>query len=144
MTLSLWVNMDNHRGAWEQIIFKGKNSWQSGYQIEVNDTSNIFYFAISDGSISEWGRSATIPFSLDTWTHVVGVVDRSSNLLRAYKDGVQVDTTGISGMGSINVADELTIGRDTWGWPDALVEEVRLANAARSAGWITTEYNNQR
>jgi len=143
MTLGLWVNMDNHRGVWEQIILKGKSSWQSGYQIEVNDSSNTFYFAISDGSISEWGRSATVSFSLDTWTHVVGVVDRSSNLLRAYKDGVEVDTTGISGMGSINVADELTIGRDSWGWPDARVDEVRLSNTARSADWIQTEYNNQ-
>jgi hypothetical protein len=143
MTLSLWVNMDNHRGVWEQIILKGKSSWQPGYQIEVNDSSNIFYFAISDGSISEWGRSASISFSLDTWTHVVGVVDRSSNLLRAYKNGVQVDTTSISGMGSINVSDELTLGRDTWGWPDARIDEVRLSDVARSADWIQTEYNNQ-
>jgi hypothetical protein len=78
--------------------------------------------------------------------YLVGVVDRSSNLLRFYKydkDGVQVNTTGISGMGSINVADELTIGRSTWGWPDARIEEVRLANTARSAEWIETEYDNQ-
>jgi hypothetical protein len=143
MTLSLWVYMDSHRGVWEQIILKGKSSWQPGYQIEVNSSSNIFYFAISDGSISEWGRSASISFSLDTWTHVVGVVDRSSNLLRAYKNGVQVDTTGISGMGSINVSDELTLGRDSWGWPDAVMEDVRISNVARSANWIQTEYNNQ-
>ncbi|NIR17479.1 MAG: LamG domain-containing protein, partial [Desulfobacterales bacterium] len=72
-----------------------------------------------------------------------GVVDRSNNLLRAYKNGVQVDTSDISTVGSINVGDVLTIGRDTWGWPDALIEEVRLSRVARSAEWIQTSYNNQ-
>ncbi|NIR17480.1 MAG: LamG domain-containing protein, partial [Desulfobacterales bacterium] len=69
MTLSLWVNMDNHRGAWEQIILKGKSSWQPGYQIEVNASANNFYFTINDGSHSEWGVASNISFSLDTWTH---------------------------------------------------------------------------
>ena len=144
MTLSLWVNMDNHRGVWEQVIMKGKGSWQSGYQIEVDSGSNTFYFSINEQSGDyEWGRSVSIPFSLDTWTYVVGVVDRTNNLIRGYKDGVQVDTSGISLIGSIDVNDVLTIGRDTWGWPDARIEEVRLANTARSANWIKTEYNNQ-
>ncbi|MGD8989474.1 MAG: DUF2341 domain-containing protein, partial [Syntrophobacterales bacterium] len=144
MTLSLWVNMDSHRGVWEQIILKGKSSYQSGYQIEVDSSSNTFYFSINEQSGEyEWGRTAAIPFSLDTWTYIVGVVDRTNNLVRGYKDGVQVDTSGISLIGSIDVADNLTIGRNTWGWPDARIEEVRLSKTARSAEWIQTSYNNQ-
>ena len=144
MTLSLWVNMDNHRGAWEQIIMKGKDSYDPGYQIEVDSGSNIFYFTINeDDGDYEWGRTASIPFDLDTWTYVVGIVDRANNRIRGYKDGVQVDSSDISLIGSISTWDSLTIGRDDWGYPDARIEEVRLANTARSAGWIKTEYNNQ-
>jgi hypothetical protein len=144
MTLSVWVNMDSHRGVWEQIILKGKSGWEAGYQIEIDDSSNTFYFSINEDSGEyQWGRTAAISFSLDTWTHVVGVVDRSNNLVRGYKNGVQVDTADISLIGSISVDDNLTIGRDTWGWPDARVDEVRLSKTARSAEWILTNYNNQ-
>jgi hypothetical protein len=139
----MWANIDNNRGQWEQLILKGKSSYQPGYQMEVNSSSNVLYFGINDGSYSEWGVSTSIPFTLDTWTYFVGVVDRTTNYSRAYKDGVQVDTSSISGVGSIDVSDNLTIGEGTWGWPDARIEEVRISNTARSAGWIQTEYNNQ-
>jgi hypothetical protein len=75
--------------------------------------------------------------------YLVGVVDRSSGLIRLYKDGDQVDTTSIDTIGNLDVSDSLTIGKSTWGYPDARFEEVRISNTARSAGWIKTEYNNQ-
>jgi len=149
MTLSLWVNIDNHRwGEWEQVILKGKSSGQAGYQIEIDDDTNIFYFTVNDGDTDgdwtdTWGVSASISFEPDTWYYIVGVVDRTNVRVRGYKDGVEVDDSSISSIDNIDVADELTIGRGTWGWPDARIEEVRLANTARSAGWIKTEYNNQ-
>jgi len=150
MTLSLWVNIDNHRWyEWEQVILKGKNSGQAGYQIEIDDNNNIFYFTVNDGDIDgdwtdTWGVSASISFVEDTWYYVVGVVDRANNRIRGYKDGVQVNSSDISSIDNIDVADNLTIGRDDWGWPDARIEEVRLASTARSADWIKTEYDNQR
>jgi hypothetical protein len=143
-TVSLWANIDNRRGDWEKIIRKGKDSWEPGYEFEIDGSNNILHFAINDGSYSEWGVDSSISFSLDTWTYFVGVVDRSNDLLRTYKDGVQVDTSGISSIGSINDNDYLLTGTDDWGWPDALIEEVRLSNTVRSADWIRTEYDNQR
>jgi hypothetical protein len=146
-TVSLWANVDVHRtGEWEQYIKKGADSWGRGYNLEVDGSSNIFHFNILDANYSEWGISAPdIPFSLDTWTYLVGVVDRSNNRLRAYKDGVQIGSgTGISGFGSLSTGSPLLIGCDTWGWPDGLIEELRISNTARSADWIKTEYDNQR
>jgi hypothetical protein len=143
-TVSLWANIDNNRGSgmWEKIINKGKGSNEPGYEMELDDTANNLYFAINDGS-TQWGPSASLSFSLDTWMYVVGVVDRSSDLLRLYKDGGQVSTSGISAIGNIDVGDTLTIGKSDWGWPDARIEEVRISNVARSADWIQTSYNNQ-
>jgi hypothetical protein len=144
-TVSLWANVDSHRGVWEQYIRKGANSWGTGYNVEVDGSSNQFYFNILDGSYSEWGISApTIPFTLDTWSYVVGVVDRPNSKLRSYKDGVQIGTgTNISAIGSISTGNNLLIGSDTWGWPDGRIEEVRISKVARSAEWIQTSYNNQ-
>ncbi|MCG6982642.1 MAG: DUF2341 domain-containing protein, partial [Deltaproteobacteria bacterium] len=144
-TVSLWTNIDSNRGSgsWEKIINKGKNSWQAGYEMELDDTANNLYFSINDGSYSEWGRSAVLSFSLDTWMYLVGVVDRSSNRIRLYKDGDEADNTYLDTIGSINTNDSLTLGKDTWGYPYASYEEVRVSNVARSASWIKTEYNNQ-
>jgi hypothetical protein len=75
--------------------------------------------------------------------YVVGVVDRTNDLARIYKDGVEVDTSDISSIGSIDVGDTLTLGKSTWGYPYASIEEVRVSDTARSADWIQTSYNNQ-
>jgi len=143
-TVSLWVNIDRNRGLgeWEKIINKGKDSGETGYEMELDDTANNLYFAINDGTTT-WGRSAVLSFSLDTWMYLAGVIDRNSGLLRLYKDGDQEHTTDISGYGNIDVSDDLRIGKNDWGYPYARFEEVRISNTARSAGWIKTEYNNQ-
>jgi hypothetical protein len=143
-TVSLWANIDYNRGsgAWEKIINKGKGSNEPGYEMELDDTANNLYFAINDGS-TQWGPSTGTSFTTDTWIYFVGVVDRTTQYIRLYKNGDQAGSNYIGAYGSIDVNDSLTIGKDNWGWPAARIEEVRVSNTARSADWIKTEWYNQ-
>jgi len=71
------------------------------------------------------------------------VLARDSNTLRAYLNAVPDTTFNLSGWGDIDDTDSLKIGT-TWGahWANGLIDEVRISNTARSAGWIKTTYNN--
>jgi hypothetical protein len=142
-TVSLWVNIDANRGTWEQALYKGGSSeWNYGYSLELHATQNTYNFIINDGG-AQWGYSKGTSFTVDTWHHIVGVVDRASNLLRIYKDGTEQGTaTDISSVGNIDSADNLAFSKD-WGWIDGLLDEVRISDIARSADWIQTEFNNQ-
>ncbi|HEX9894488.1 MAG TPA: LamG-like jellyroll fold domain-containing protein, partial [Gemmatimonadales bacterium] len=77
--------------------------------------------------------------------YVVGVADASGTLLRIYVDGTQRNTAAYTGTSQTG-AGELHIGNS----PDIIlqtfnggIDEVRVAAAARSADWISAEFNNQ-
>ena len=80
------------------------------------------------------------------WHHVVGVADASGLQMRIYVDGTLRGTTAWDGT-SVTGTSELRIGRSTdaalQDW-DGGIDEVRVSSVARSAGWIATEYRNQR
>jgi hypothetical protein len=147
-TVSAWLNIDVTvgAGAWPQVIWKGNASWGTGYALEYDDDNNNFYFIIEDGTTNEYGwASPAASFSDDTWTHIVGVVDRANNRLRIYKNGVQQGTgSDITGVGSVSNASNLGIGTDNGsGWFDGLIDELRISDEARTEGWIQTSFNNQ-
>jgi hypothetical protein len=76
------------------------------------------------------------------------VITRASGTTRFYVNGVQTAGTSASVPGAPTTA--LTIGNelaDTLGTPyryfSGVIDEPRISATARSAGWISTEYNNQ-
>jgi len=146
LTVSAWVNIDATvgSGSWPTIIWKGIGSYTSGYDLEYEDDTNTMYFNIADGSTNEWGMSSSTTFSDDTWYYIVGVADRTGNRMHIYKNGVDTAGDTISPLGSIDTTGHAAVGADGgWGWFDGILDEVRISNTARSAFWISTEYNNQ-
>ena len=90
------------------------------------------------------GRSKLRRGSLDTSNlqYVVGTFDGSN--LRLYKNGSLVGGPTAASPAT-SITSEALIGRGALGnspWSGD-IDEVRIAATARSAGWITTEYNNQ-
>src|SRR5205814_3300581 len=83
------------------------------------------------------GSSVTIA---DTnWHHVVGVVNGASSAI--YVDG-QAAGTGTVTAGTS--ASNANIGMaSSANWLNGYLDELRISNIARSAAWITTEFNNQ-
>jgi hypothetical protein len=78
-----------------------------------------------------------------TWYHVVGTRDATSGVTRIYVNGVEEGTATMAG-GLAYLPNKVQvggIGSESW---DGLLDEVRIASGARDAGWIRTEYANQR
>jgi len=99
-------------------------------EIYVTDTN---YRALSGNDITD-----------GNWHHLVFL--RAGSDLSIYEDGSWQDT--VSGVTtSIANGENLTLGVYSNLFPpsfvNGLIDEARISNVARSAAWITAEYNNQ-
>jgi hypothetical protein len=87
--------------------------------------------------------ACTPDFSLKTWMHLALVLDGADATL--YVDGVQKHVAVSPGVGSSTHHFTL-MGRvfeATGNYLDGMLDEVRLATAARSAAWIATQHATQ-
>src|SRR3990172_5427418 len=151
MTLETWVNAStlpavgstnyhllaqkNHLAAspWNayQLFFRG-DALATQLWFGWTNTAPTEYYAVNPG-----------PFSTGTWYHVAGVLTGSTVTL--YVNGSAAGTTTATKAGTpLNSADLLSIGNgqtpDTG--TDGVLDEVRLSNSARPAGWLLTQYRN--
>ena len=92
----------------------------------MNNDGTTLYGYIDSTSTSDSIDSA--------WHYVVLTFDGST--IKLYKDGELVDSTGGSGITTNN--DKLKIGDFMTG----TLDEIRVSNTARAAGYINTTYNN--
>jgi hypothetical protein len=134
LTLSAWVKPVSN-SATSQIV-----SLEGAYVIDV--TAGKAGFEIN-GSGSDLVSAASVPTG--SWTHIVGTSDSSGNL-KLYVNGV-LDKTASQTFYNL---DSLTRSYSLGGHPafsqynfNGIIDEARISNVARSADWITTEYNNQ-
>ncbi|MFX0104964.1 MAG: DUF2341 domain-containing protein [Candidatus Hodarchaeota archaeon] len=144
-TISFWLNItiDND---WYQIpLYKGATTNDDiGYDFETNADVSALSFRICDDS-ENMGESPHIDISGDIgdWIYITGVVDRASDRIRIFKNGLQEGSgSNIAGIGNINTDNHLLAPNsvyDLYG----LLDEIRICNIQRSAGWIATEYSNQ-
>ncbi|MHA2040754.1 MAG: LamG-like jellyroll fold domain-containing protein [Candidatus Thorarchaeota archaeon] len=144
-TISIWINVDDTTGNWQLPLYKGgASASDQGYDFETTTDGQYFFFYCGDGTTNQdtdWGASVVF----DNWMYFVGVVDRTSQTITLFMNGVEFGTANdISGIGSVSSDHDLEISRDQDGRrTNAMVDEVRVSSAARSAGWILTEYRNQ-
>jgi hypothetical protein len=141
-TVSAWMNVDQSTGTWQRFLYKGgTSSTTTGYVFETTQTASDMSAGISDGTNNLYSGAS---ISLDTWTHIVQVVDRSAQELRIYKNGAEQGTaTNISTIGSVSNSRSLQFPHAGSYDADGLLDEVRISNTARSADWIATEFSNQ-
>ena len=143
-TISLWVKMDTVAGAYKGILAKRTNSNYTGWSI---------YKSTDDKIYSQWASAHGGPYYTagandaavqGNWYHITVTADGTT--LKMYVNGVvQTATDDISAMGDVSNTTPLLFG-DEIGITEmhGLLDEVRLSKGiARSASWISTEYNNQ-
>jgi hypothetical protein len=111
------------------------NSSCTQFDFCINDTHN-------DGQYCVEGRadSTTTP----AWYHLVGTF--SGTELKIYRDGSLLDTKAYSGTITGGATESLTFARSCNGCSKdfyGTMDEVRISDIARTAGWIATEYANQ-
>lgn len=141
-TASAWINPTSCAN-YPQIITKTE-SGNSNYEMDLEDTTCLLRVIMTQSSAGKVSKSSAA-ISLSTLTYVVGVYDGGN--VRAYINGA-ADGTPTAATGSPdNNAISLGVGIYNPSVPSnpfaGVLDEVRLSNVARSAGWIATEYANQ-
>ncbi len=141
-TISFWLNIDNSTGNYQLPLYKGATTTTDvGYDFETNLDATALSFRICDGS--NVIDSPTLDIDIDSWMYITGVVDRASNFIRIFKNGLQVGSgNSIAGIGNISNNNNLFAPTSNYDL-DGLLDEIRICNIQRSAGWIATEYGNQ-
>jgi len=141
-TISFWMNIDTGTSNYQLPLYKGATTYdEAGYDFETNVDATSLTFHICDNT--DIGEAHGFDINFDSWAYVTGVVDRSTNYMRLYKDGTQVSSTvSISNIGSISSTQSLLTPPAIYDL-NGLLDEIRICNVARTAGWILTEYNNQ-
>jgi RHS repeat-associated protein len=149
VTISAWVNASSFptSGNWSYIIGKGYDGTREGYYLRLTGLSSSVQ--LNAGSYShgtDFSVAWTISgWSTNSWHHVVGTYDGTN--WNVYLDGT-LKAASTNAVGAVPSSYGAYIGAQNIAgsvqryWNGDL-DEVRLSNIARSAGWITTEYNNQ-
>jgi hypothetical protein len=136
ISLSAIVTVSSWTADWQAIIAKG----DSTYRLARNSNNN---YPALDRTTSGGTQRATHTTSIATgYHHVVGTFSTSAGSY-CYVDGVAGTVNSNTDVTSSDTSN-LCIGRNTsytardW---NGYMGKVRIANAARSSTWVTTEYN---
>ncbi len=141
MTLETWVKFSQIKNL--TLFQKGNTAPPyKSYQLRYNRDYNRFDFQYYDSAQTDITNSANYIPNVNTWYHLVVV--RSGTGFKIYINGTDSTSTAVTTSNSIFSSNSaLAIGGVNNDWLNGNMDEVRISNTARSAGWITTEYNNQ-
>ncbi len=140
-TLEAWVKMDS-LGTDDLLVGKGAEEW-FGYNANaaIGCAASKFGFAIFNGTAWACASSTTTP-ATGVWYHLTGTYDGTN--IRLYINGVleggptaqtnPVDTVNAFNIGSYD-------GAPTTYATDAIIDQVKLYNYARTAGQIAEDLN---
>ncbi len=140
VTVEAWAKYDS---IGNNVIIHHIDSTNKGWGLW--NFNNNLHFQVGDNT-ANYFDNLTYPnasLSTGTWYHIVGTFDGDQGKL--YLNGVEVDsyskTTTIS---YVAVNSQAVIGkRGSEDYFDGVIDEIRVSAAYRSAGWISTSYNNQ-
>jgi len=149
-TVSYWAYIDSNPTETNPTIFH-KGGWtgttQAGYNSYFDDSLGQLRFRTKYNSTSELANSLydiSGAGNLDTWIHVVGVVDRSGNQ-DLYVNGTLVDSDDISSLSaqSLSNSENFYIGGVGGTSNNFLgnIDNFRIYDYARTPAQIAWEYN---
>ncbi len=144
ITLSAWVKATSFPNAYNSVITRS-----------VAGPSNAFILVKSTGKLAcgctlipttqkIYDGTGSHTLSTATWTYVAMTYDTSTGLI-GYVNAAS-DGTDTAGAALSTTPAPTRIGSDPVTSPrewNGSIDEVRFCSAARSANWLTTEYNNQ-
>jgi hypothetical protein len=115
------------------------------FSIEANETIDLILNA--DATNAKATTTTSVP--LNQWSYVTGTYDGSS--IKVYINGIERGNKAYTNPIATNAVHLFIAGRvsgtgNTGGSTftfNGVMDEVKISDNARSAGWILTEYNNQ-
>jgi hypothetical protein len=155
ITASAWVNADAITGSDEWLVSMSTGESSPGINSRVyfslHETDGIRIGGQApDGSGPDGIVDSTAPTMVDTWHHVVGIVDFANDTLQIYLDGVFRTSGTIAFTGTATTDSPTTFirtGSQDHGdsqYLDGTVDEVRISHGVRSADWIRFIHDNMR
>jgi len=133
-TISLWTKMVHVNN----VNMLSKYASSSGFFLSMYDTNYLF---VGDGTQITF-RYWDIAWSDGQWHLITMVINRNTNLVDLYIDGVLHNGWGggnITGFGSITTSANLLL----YGGTDGRWDEFRVETTVRDSSWLWTCYNNQ-
>ena len=145
-TLSAWVKKGKGGDTDQYPIAKGypgTDGSQRGYGLRTEESNERFIFFIQDDSTVKSTGEWSLGMPVGEWHHLVGVVDRTQNTMKAYYDGEQFgDAVDISSVGDITSNTGLRFGQSATGrYFSGTVDEVRVYDRVLSENEIKRLYN---
>ncbi len=105
----LWVKPTTNIGSWDTPLWKGGSSaGTAGFDIELG--TGQWAAGLSDGTSAKAANFFASSPALNTWYHLFVVVDRGTQTVRTYVNGVFANSTSLSGFGSVTSTNHLQIG----------------------------------
>lgn len=149
-TVEAWFHKTTASTAFMKLVNKGLTVFgtpqNAGYHLRVRD--GVLEFGVHDGA--NFYTAQTAEPATNAWHHVAGVLDRAAGRVRLYLDGVQVATTAVSSLGSLDTNIPLAVGvldRGAFGarseFFQGQIDEVRIWTVARSAAEIASSMGRQ-
>lgn len=143
-TAGFWVVVSGTTGDYQMPLWKGGSATvRPGYCWVSSGPPSGFYPNVNDVEQDKVSMAPGFPLTWDVWMHSVVVRDAGADLFRGYKDGVPITpATDISIVDDIDTTDDFLlsrVSRPLYG----MIDEVRMSDVIRSAGWISSSYNNQ-
>jgi len=149
-TISTWLFIDDYNGENIYAVAKSSGDTTYEYTLIVKENFRCFRLDLWDESASGWlYRNGGSAIATGVWYHCVGTYDGagSSAGLHIYVGGESADggDAGSTFTAMENTACPLYFAAGQAGprYSDCKLDEVRISDVVRSAGWIKTSYNNQ-
>jgi hypothetical protein len=130
VTVEAWINPTGTSGNGYGAI-ASHNSFYGLYYL--NGTSKLDWYSNGD-------HASTGTLTKGAWNHIVVTSDSSRNFA-IYINGV-LDSSGQAAT-AMNTQFAYLFSDDSGEFLTGMLDELRISNSVRSAGWVATEYANQ-
>lgn len=144
---SFWFNTTKTATTQDILDKKGgtATATSTGYKMVISSSGTTgFSAAIGDGTNYKRLDSGTdSAWNGNVWTMFTVVVNRTSQLMLMYINGVHKTNITVSTVGSVNNALNLRLGNDTTSLARGYfggLDEIRISSVARSASWTYADY----
>jgi hypothetical protein len=145
VTVTAWIRIAS-TGA-DQKIAGNQNGSTGGWKFGVFSDNKIEFEIRTSGGSPFLSRSAAggSALSSNTWYYVAGNYSDAGNYIKTYLNGAldrNYGTTASAGTSN----GTMKFGREPFAssaYMNGIIDELRISNVSRTAGWIATEYANQ-
>jgi len=138
-SVSAWFKTTSVATGTSNAILQNKSTGTAvaaGYRLAAPAGTIVFH--IADG-VNQASMSRGSGLNDDSWHHVVGVVDRTTDLMRLYIDGLlSGDASSTAAIGDITSVNDLCIGSlsDQWHFFDGGIDDAMIFNRALTANEV--------